>query len=107
MKLQYQMANGMWTDCKKETGDRTEEFLARCVENSQGLTQDEVVEKLESGIEMRNHPMDWYSVCRIEKALPPQPEMIICACGCTIPKIAVMTTSNGSSCPDCYDDMSN
>jgi len=34
-------------------------------------------------------------------------EMKKCSCGHTIPKTLVMSASMGSSCPDCYDKMSN
>ena len=33
-------------------------------------------------------------------------EYVKCACGHTCDKRLVMSTSRGSSCPDCYDDMS-
>lgn len=34
-------------------------------------------------------------------------EMVKCSCGHTIPKSCVMCASIGSSCPDCYDRMSD
>lgn len=34
------------------------------------------------------------------------PELMKCDCGHSVPKISVMYTSTGSSCPDCYDRMS-
>jgi hypothetical protein len=43
---------------------------------------------------------------------PPAPrvvepvEMVRCSCGHTVPRIQVMSTSFGTSCPDCYDRMS-
>jgi hypothetical protein len=37
----------------------------------------------------------------------PAPVMVKCNCGHTVSKILVMSTSNGSSCPDCYDRMEN
>jgi hypothetical protein len=36
----------------------------------------------------------------------PKIEMKKCACGHTVPASVVMSTSTGSSCPDCYDRMS-
>ena len=33
--------------------------------------------------------------------------LVKCACGHTVAKNLVMSTSNGSSCPDCYDRMSD
>ena len=35
----------------------------------------------------------------------PRSEMVKCACGHTCSRILVMSTSRGSSCPDCYDRM--
>jgi hypothetical protein len=32
---------------------------------------------------------------------------VIADCGCAVPKNLVMKASLGSSCPDCYDDMSD
>ena len=36
----------------------------------------------------------------------PKPEMIKCSCGHSVPRGSVMSASMGSSCPDCYDRMS-
>lgn len=36
-----------------------------------------------------------------------RPLMVRCDCGHTVAKILVMSTSNGSSCPECYDRMSD
>ena len=36
----------------------------------------------------------------------PAPEMRKCSCGHTVPVSQVMNASMGSSCPDCYDRMS-
>ena len=36
----------------------------------------------------------------------PKPEMVKCSCGHTVPASVVMSASMGSSCPDCYDRMS-
>ena len=80
------------------------------------LSRDEVIAALESGRELRNDVDDWYSNCRdgeaferkmAERRAAAQPiEMVKCACGHTIPRGSVMSTSMGSSCPDCYDRMS-
>jgi hypothetical protein len=60
MKLQYQMSNGSWVDC----GERTEQFLARCVKFG-GLTDEAaVLAALAAGETVRNHNEDWYSKCR-------------------------------------------
>ena len=35
-----------------------------------------------------------------------KPQIMICDCGCVASCVSVMSTSCGSSCPDCYDRMS-
>jgi hypothetical protein len=44
------------------------------------------------------------SVIPVKKDVP---KMVKCSCGCTIPKNLVMSASLGSSCPNCYDRMSD
>lgn len=46
---------------------------------------------------------------RKESEKKPQPveKMVRCACGHTIPAHMVMRASRGTSCPDCYDEMSD
>jgi len=131
MRLQYRLSNGAWIDCNDEDGDRTDEFLTMCEKNNgsdetgkivprfratRNLTRNEVIEYLNTGVELRNDPANWYSECRdgeaIERILAerrakqPPVEMIKCSCGHTIPRRSVMSASLGSSCPDCYDEMS-
>jgi hypothetical protein len=75
MRLQYMLSSGTWVDC----GPRSDEFLARCEANNgrnatgqivpafqamRPLTRDEILAALAAGTELRNHPDDWYSVCR-------------------------------------------
>ena len=104
--LQYQLANGNWMDCE----DRTDEFLSLCATHDRGCTTvADVIEKLETSDTVRNDSADWYSKCRIKPIPKPavKLEMIRCDCGCSIPKGMVMSASLGSSCPDCYDEMSD
>lgn len=128
MRIQYQLSNGAWINC----GDRTEEFLARCEKfNGIGadgkgcaafravrpLTRDEVLAELAAGRSLRNDSDDWYSNCRdgeavealaaARRAAQPPVEMRKCSCGHTVPARSVMSASRGSSCPDCYDRMSD
>ena len=128
MRLQYQLSNGSWVDC----ADRTEEFLARCEKNNgpdaagnivprfraiRDLTRDEAIADLATGKTLRNDPADWYSECRdgeaaerivtARRANRRPVEMVKCSCGHTIPRMSVMSASMGTSCPDCYDRMSD
>ena len=117
--LQYQLSNGNWIDC----GERTDEFLSRIAVNNgpdetgkivprfraiRDLTTREATAVLETGRELRNHPDDWYSNCRIKPEPRPvqEVEMIKCSCGHSVPRVQVMSASMGTSCPDCYDRMS-
>jgi hypothetical protein len=34
-------------------------------------------------------------------------ELVTCSCGCEVPRALVMNSSMGTSCPDCYDRMSD
>ena len=127
MRLQYQLSNGAWVDCN----ERTEEFLTLCMQNngrdetgkivprfwaSCDLTRDEVIAHLGTGVQLRNDREDWYSECQdgeaidriiAERRAKQKPvEMVKCTCGHTIPRRSVMSASLGTSCPDCYDDMS-
>ena len=43
---------------------------------------------------------------RIAYANRPAPELVQCACGHRVPRSQVMSSSMGTSCPDCYDRMS-
>jgi len=110
MKLQEQLSNGEWVDC----GDRTEYFLNRCAKTN-GLTRDEVIVALGAGRTIRNDVADWYSNCRDQDAIErirtarraaAPATMVRCACGHSVPSVMVMTTTNGTSCPDCYYKMS-
>ena len=82
MRLQYQLANGNWVDVNAYSKtDRTDEFLARCMENNRisgdgkindratyagdrTMTRDEVIAALVGGETLRNDRGDWYSNCR-------------------------------------------
>lgn len=101
----------MWKPC---TGCELEEKLNMAAEKN-GMSR----EKLESllndgrgaaaktGEQSPNYYYD-HSMAMIRAANVPkkQVEMKKCDCGCTIPKMSVMSASMGSSCPDCYDRMS-
>ena len=102
--LQYQLSNGNWINCD----DRTDEFYEYC-ENATGKTRPEIVSALEAGKTVRNDTCDWYSNCRDKPAPRPvaQVEMVKCSCGHSVPREAVMSASMGTSCPDCYDRMSD
>jgi len=108
--LQYQTSRGDWVNCNGgwdgKGGDRTEEFLALCEQNT-GMSREEVIASLESGKTLRNDPADWYSNCRFEPTPRPPREIITIQCDCGHETENPMSASMGSSCTDCYDRMSN
>jgi hypothetical protein len=133
IKLQYQLSNGNWVNCRKSgSDDRTEEFLVLCEKNNginatgkivpirlalHPLTRDNVIMALLAGQKLRNAPDDWYSNCRSEipvieqrnlrEAAQARIEYVRCDCGHSAPRGSVMSASLGSSCPDCYDRLSS
>jgi hypothetical protein len=50
-------------------------------------------------------PMDELEAERLQPAS--RGKMVRCDCGHTVPSILVMNASLGTSCPDCYDEMSD
>ena len=116
MKLQRQLSNGMWSDVEE---NRVEEFLNMAIDfetrmairlNIPQLSRDEYIQRLQSGKKL-NWDSDWYAQIRDAdaiKPISPKPvEMVKCSCGHTVSKNIVMGASLGSSCPECYDRMSN
>lgn len=111
MKLQYQMSNGNWADCQ----DRIDYFLGLAIKNTK-LPLEEITAKLGTGAAVR-FGSGWSDEIRCadayaariaaRRAATPPVKMVKCSCGHTIPSISVMSTSTGSSCPDCYDRMSD
>lgn len=110
--LQHQLSNGNWMDC----GDRADEFLAnaeRFISNHPNKAAllgkyATVQERLDAGKNVCTGT-DWYDEIRYEPA--PRPvqvvELIKCSCGHSVARISVMSASRGTSCPDCYDRMSD
>lgn len=65
--LQYQNSIGSWSNC----GERTDEFLDRCVKFNSGIeSRKDAVKTMLDGKTLRNDSADWYSNCRITKDSP-------------------------------------
>ena len=64
---------------------------------------------LQAGSEVRYSPEDWYPYIRAAREPQPRPLMTVvrCSCGHDAPPTQIMSTSRGSSCPGCYDKMSD
>lgn len=59
----------------------------------------------EAGKAPASTPMDDYQAAQLQ---PLKPERLVkCDCGHTVPASWVMRANLGTSCPDCYDDMSD
>lgn len=121
MKIQSMRSNGSWRDETKS--ERIATFVRLAVEVEQWLapaqkrepqTEQGIYDALAAG-ETITHGTDWYDRLRDADAQPePKPRKNdypggrVLDCGCTIyNKIDVMNASQGSSCENCYDRMSN
>jgi hypothetical protein len=76
-----------------------------------GLSRNEVIARLERGNTVRwcrspNFEYD-HSYGMLGTVRPPKQPVVRCACGHTCDKADVMHASLGTSCPECYDRMSN
>ena len=120
MTIQRQLPNGTWIDEDKQ--ERIDMFLDSVLEREPWFaprvnrepmtTREQVLAYLSSGKQI-NHDSEWYSKLRIK----PQPRPARLAdyeygrkldCGCTVYFSGdVLTSSRGTSCPNCYDRMSN
>jgi hypothetical protein len=110
-KLQWQNENGDWnnaTDPQKLIAT-TENFINNHPNREKLLKgQLSVTAALEAGQTVKKSA-DWYANIRFEpiaKPIEKSIELKKCSCGHTVPKQSAMSTSTGSSCPDCYDRMS-
>lgn len=74
-------------------------------------TRDEIMSMINSGQKVKwckspNYYYDHsYGVIKL-KTEAPKPEMVECDCGHAVLRGSVMSASIGSSCPNCYDQMS-
>lgn len=75
------------------------------------VTEARINEMLQNGVEVAwcdspNHYYD-HGTGYIRRKRTPQPvELVRCDCGHSVQSVLVMSTSQGTSCPDCYDRMS-
>lgn len=116
MRLQRQLSNASWVDVD---ASRVDEFVGYVVElgiynfnerRREFVDHAEVVRRLEAGTEVK-YDHDWYANLRDANALKPrqrvQERQVDCDCGHTVGESQVMNASQGTSCPDCYDRMSD
>jgi hypothetical protein len=103
---------GQWgITWKTPTHDELEQAIVGAME-IEGKTRNDIIAILESGKSVRwcQSPNYYYdhSYGKIGTRRTAQPvEMVMCNCGHRIEKNMVMSASMGTSCPDCYDRMSD
>jgi len=61
----------------------------------------------EAGKVTASTPLDEIEAERLQSSQEPRTRLVKCNCGHTIPASWVMSASFGTSCPDCYDRMSD
>jgi len=116
MELQHMtMTDGyvgsMGKTWKTPTQAELETAIAGAME-IEGQTREQIVSVLESGRSVRwckspNHYYDHsYGVIGRKRIAPPV-VMVQCDCGHSVPHGQRMNASLGTSCPDCYDRMSD
>jgi hypothetical protein len=100
--MQHQLPNGNWIDCVKP-----EVFVARAA-SYQHRPESEIIADLDAGKTVR-WDSDWSDNIRREPApvaAAPAPVLVRCSCGHSVPRAQMMNASLGTSCPRCYDRMS-
>lgn len=96
---------------KTPTQDDFEKAITGAME-VEGKTREEIIALLESGKSVKwcKSPNFYYdhSYGKIgRKRSAPPVEMVRCDCGHIVPTAQSMSASLGTSCPDCYDKMSD
>lgn len=120
MKFQRKLSNGSWVDAS----DRIDEFVGYAVEADKTMapirkrdprTAQGILDALAAGEEVKCDLEYWYAMIRDADARKPRkvqqpdyPNGRRLSCGCTVYNaVEVMNASMGSSCANCYDQMSN
>jgi len=107
MNTQAKLSNGSWIDMNE---DELNQCLDAAMEKTmyEGKARADLIELLSAGKTLYCGS-DWYAQFRMKPA-PRQPMPVVefrCDCGHTVAKSLVMNASLGTSCPDCYDRMSD
>lgn len=111
----FEITDGYVGDFGKTWETATDETLAQAISKAirfTGKTNDEINSLLGAGkainwCESLNFYYDHsYGMIRRKRDIKPV-ELVTCSCGHAVPKENVMIASLGTSCHDCYDDMSD
>lgn len=116
MKLQYRLQNGRWVDLTSTEHANhmvnlvleRESWFAPRVNRESMTTREQVLAYLVTGKTLK-YADDWYADLRDGDSIPlrPKPQPVpekLCDCGHY--SAHPMNTSRGTSCPNCYDEMS-
>lgn len=111
----YEITDGYVGSLGKTYKRATQESLAEAIEAAAKRlrkTPDEIIAFLDDGkaVAWCDSPNYYYDhsvgIIRRKRNLPPV-QLVACSCGHSVPKSQVMNASMGTSCPDCYDRMSD
>ena len=97
---------------KTATSETLAEAVTAAAERN-GRTEAEIVTALEAGATVAwcDSPNYYYDhgtgYIRRKRAERPAPQLVRCDCGHSVERALVMSASLGTSCPDCYDRMSD
>jgi len=114
-QFQSQLSNGMWMDLDERLfANRVRDILkfdawyAPRIGREPLTSREQIEATLIAGDEL-HYGLDWYAIVRAKpesRPSRPEPEMVRCDCGHLCERGLVMSTSTGTSCPECYDEMS-
>lgn len=94
----------------------TEKTLRAAIEwaaKRNNMTEEAIERRLETGAHVAwcdspNYTYDHGTgYIRRKRTAPPPERLVRCDCGHSVEQVLVMSASMGTSCPDCYDRMSN
>lgn len=111
MKISTGYVGAMGMSWRTPTAEEVEKAIGGAIK-IEGLSRDEIVTMLEAGETIRwcqspNFCYDHSYGKLVTKQQTTTPSVVRCDCGHEIESRLVMNASLGTSCPDCYDRMSD
>jgi len=114
MKIQQMSQTGKWIDCQNVDAQidyvlEREVWFAPRQKREPMTTTQQVIDLLSTGKTIATGN-NWFDRVRAIADTTPEPVVVTtvrCACGHTVAASLVMSASRGSSCPDCYDRLSD
>lgn len=113
---EYEITNGyvgsFGITYKTATAETLREAVAAAAQRG-GNSEAEIVAALEAGqrVPWCDSPNHYYDhgvgYIRRKRAAAAPPSLVRCDCGHSVESVLVMNASRGTSCPDCYDNMSD